>query len=354
MDEFLNEVLLESAKDGNLIVLKTALEKGADINAKNSDGKTSLMVAIEIGHSELVEYLTEKGADISIDKKPKEIKSEKLEDTPNPNWKIIFGRTGQGIMMINADGTGLTSLLDWGEMPYVSSDGMKIIFSAYPYKSEQGLVKSQGIYNFSLPEIHIMDVNGTSIKRLTFSEEMGSSFPKFSQNGKKIGFKRTKESKSQIWIMDIDGKKLEQLTYEESVGHFCWILNNRIVFETRNGEKFITDYKDRNLERLTIFEEDEYEPVWNSDGENIAFLKGMDLFVMDKEGKNRQCLIDIRGWIGNWSPDGQWIVFSSRKMNGNGADIFIIRKDGKHECRLTDLIIKDGKPGGDFDPCWLL
>jgi len=61
----LNEVLLNAAEDGNLLVLKTVVEKGADINAKDSNGKTPIMVAAEMGHSEIVNYLKGQGADIN-------------------------------------------------------------------------------------------------------------------------------------------------------------------------------------------------------------------------------------------------------------------------------------------------
>ena len=58
----LNQVLIESAKDGNMLVLKTALEKGADINAKDGSGMTALMYAIKRGDGEIVNFLKEKGA----------------------------------------------------------------------------------------------------------------------------------------------------------------------------------------------------------------------------------------------------------------------------------------------------
>lgn len=61
----LDEVLLNAAKDGNLLVLKTAIEKGADVNAKTISGKTALMIASYKGYTDIVNLLIEKGADVN-------------------------------------------------------------------------------------------------------------------------------------------------------------------------------------------------------------------------------------------------------------------------------------------------
>jgi len=57
----LNQVLIDAAKDGNKLVLKTALEKGADVNAKDGSGMTALMYAIKRGNEEIINFLKEKG-----------------------------------------------------------------------------------------------------------------------------------------------------------------------------------------------------------------------------------------------------------------------------------------------------
>ncbi len=58
----LNQILIEAAKDGNMFVLKAALEKGADIDAKDNSGMTALMYAQQKGYAEIVNFLKEKGA----------------------------------------------------------------------------------------------------------------------------------------------------------------------------------------------------------------------------------------------------------------------------------------------------
>lgn len=57
--------LIEAADKGDLNAVKEALEKGADINVKDSSGWTSLMHASNKGHAEIVKLLIEKGADIN-------------------------------------------------------------------------------------------------------------------------------------------------------------------------------------------------------------------------------------------------------------------------------------------------
>ncbi|MBU2598236.1 MAG: ankyrin repeat domain-containing protein [Actinobacteria bacterium] len=69
----LNEVLLDAAREGNLLVLKAAIEKGADVNAKSNDGRTALMIASEKGYTDIVKYLIEKGA--------KEVKADELNQS---------------------------------------------------------------------------------------------------------------------------------------------------------------------------------------------------------------------------------------------------------------------------------
>ncbi|XP_051838651.1 fibronectin type 3 and ankyrin repeat domains protein 1 isoform X2 [Antechinus flavipes] len=55
-----------SAVSGNKEVASLLIDAGADVNVKDKDGKTPLMVAVLNNHEELVQLLLEKGADPSV------------------------------------------------------------------------------------------------------------------------------------------------------------------------------------------------------------------------------------------------------------------------------------------------
>ncbi|GFT78825.1 uncharacterized protein NPIL_531972 [Nephila pilipes] len=54
-----------AARIGNICLLKTLLERNADVNCKFYDHFTSLHFAVEAGNLEIVKYLIEKGADVN-------------------------------------------------------------------------------------------------------------------------------------------------------------------------------------------------------------------------------------------------------------------------------------------------
>ncbi len=60
-DQFLN-----SAKDGNTKVVELFLQAGMDVNVKNGDGQTALMLAAYSGHTDTVKLLLKHGAFINV------------------------------------------------------------------------------------------------------------------------------------------------------------------------------------------------------------------------------------------------------------------------------------------------
>ena len=98
--------LLEAARNGDLIKVQTLLEKGANPNAKDDDGKTPLHNAVKEGHVEIVKLLLEHGANPNAQDDGGltplhsaafhgyvEIVKLMLEHGANPNAKTILGHT---------------------------------------------------------------------------------------------------------------------------------------------------------------------------------------------------------------------------------------------------------------------
>jgi ankyrin repeat protein len=60
------EELLEACIQGNLEVVKRLLEQNVNVNAKDNEGNTALIVAAAMGQTETVEFLIYIGADINV------------------------------------------------------------------------------------------------------------------------------------------------------------------------------------------------------------------------------------------------------------------------------------------------
>ena len=54
-----------ASQQGHLDVVQALLAKGADVNAKDNDGATALMLASQNGHLDVVQALLAKGADVN-------------------------------------------------------------------------------------------------------------------------------------------------------------------------------------------------------------------------------------------------------------------------------------------------
>jgi uncharacterized protein len=59
--------LIDSAMERHKDVIKTLIEAGADVNVKNGDGQTALIIVVGAGDAEIVEILVKAGADPDIE-----------------------------------------------------------------------------------------------------------------------------------------------------------------------------------------------------------------------------------------------------------------------------------------------
>ncbi|MCT1867342.1 MULTISPECIES: ankyrin repeat domain-containing protein [Dermabacter] len=62
----LARALMDAAREGNLDILRPAIEAGIPLNMQDADGNTMLMLAAYHDHAALVKLLAEHGADVDL------------------------------------------------------------------------------------------------------------------------------------------------------------------------------------------------------------------------------------------------------------------------------------------------
>ena len=229
------------------------------------------------------------------------------------------------------------------------------------------------------PEIYVMDADGKNQQRLTNNPD-GDWNPSWSPNGKRIVFFSNRDGHVmggiptfEIYVMDANGKNQQRLTNDPNDDRSpSWSPDGeRIAFvSNRDGhviggiptfEIYVMDADGKNQQRLTNNPDGDWNPSWSPDGERIVFSSRRDrhfignfgiteeIYVMDADGKNQQRLTENRqnDLLPSWSPDGERIAFASdEKGNFENFEIYVMDADGKNQQRLTN------NPDGDWNPSW--
>ena len=90
-------------------------------------------------------------------------------------------------------------------------------------------------------------------------------------------------------------------------------------------------------------------PLWNPEGDRVAYVSDAagqtDIYVsvLESDNATRITSSEERKLLGDWSPDGQWLVFS-RQGDSDKQGLWLRNPAGVNLLQLTD--------GADSDPAW--
>ena len=162
------------------------------------------------------------------------------------------------------------------------------------------------------PEIYSMEINGSQIQRITNSSRSEEN-PKLSKDGNYLGFLISKKEIKELHIIDMNNNKQSQISDKDmDVEDFFWSPDSRkLTFKAKD----IQDNHD-------IF-----------------------LYNLEKESTNKVTNTKGIEKLGNWSPDGEWIVYSVVIDKNDRVGIFKKNPDGVDEVRLTENF-------EDHNPIW--
>ncbi len=264
--------------------------------------------------------------------------------------EIINSQREDGAWEINISESGSIQNPSW------SPDGTEILFTRF-----------RSGYNEEPADLLIINLETTSVRTLVSDGSGNINLPGSSWNSllHKIVFASTRDPHDEIYIIDDNGKtgdeiritnRNSEVAYEPSFSpDGQWV-----VFESHQldveGYGIITKYMidgSQMYQPLTDEIDDCRQPNWAPAGNLILYQKFFedqwDLWTMNIDGSSKKRVTSGNGdkTDASFSPNGQWIVYSSDEGDLEFANLFIIPVSGGESIRITQY-----KNGYDGAPSW--
>jgi TolB protein len=222
--------------------------------------------------------------------------------------------------------------------------------------------------------LQIFDASGKNGRTIYDGGKDGQlTFPAWSPDGKAIAFGFgsyfTGHAKpAAIEMVNADGSGLRQLTKGPgNAGFPSWSPDGkRMVYRVAGAEQGLRILNLEDGKVVTLTTEYDNFPAWSPKGDLIEFTSFRDgdfeIYTVKPDGSGVQRLTHTGGndAHGIWSPDGEWIVFSSSRMGWKDealaseygpqpyGELFAMRADGSGVRQLTDNQWEDALPA--FQP----
>jgi len=210
-------------------------------------------------------------------------------------------------------------------------------------------------YNEEPADLFIIDLVNNSTKTLVSDGSGNINLPGSVWNSitHKIVFSSSREPHDEIFIIDENGNpgdeikitdREDKVSYEPSFspdGQWVVFESHKLDVE---GNGIITKYKidgTESYQTLTDIDDDCRQPNWSPAGNLILYQKfadgQWDIWVMNTNGTNHTKVTSGAGdkTDASFSPDGQWIVYSSDEGELEFANLFIIPVSEGNSMRVT-------------------
>ena len=255
--------------------------------------------------------------------------------------KLLFSM--DGLYFVNIDGTGLTLIEGANGNASWSPDDKQIAYIKYSGDSRE--TSDLFLYNIDDKTHTILQANGKD-----------KAWVNFSPNGKQIAYSAYNGNSTDIYAIDIDGKN-NQLLIQNGYCPIWSPKGDKITYlsfgKDRSSQIFIANADGNGQKQLTSTVSPEWWDTgfprdgngsqrWTPDGEKIVYVScengKPEIFIMNEDGSNKTRLSDaeFRGENPEVTPDGKYILFTSRRPTnfGTGDAIYIMDLDGKNQRML--------------------
>ncbi len=224
-------------------------------------------------------------------------------------------------------------------------------------------------YNEGPADLYISDLDGDGIRELVSEGSDNVNLPgsSWSADQELIVFSSSREPHDEIYVIDDGGATgdEEQITlrdgymaYEPSFSpNGDWVVfESHVVDQEDNG--VITKYRvdgSGEFVELTDADDDCRQPNWSPSGDRIVYQRfdgdEWNLWTMNDDGSNPAQITEGPGdkTDASFSPDGEWIVYSSDEGELDLANLFVIPAAGGDSIRVTEWGGYDGAPSWSPD-----
>ena len=94
---------------------------------------------------------------------------------------------GSRTVLMRLDGSGSTVLSYLSEEPAISPDGSQVAFISYV---DGDTVEAEEHHTVAVPELYVMGIDGTHVKRLTYTHRLIESSPSWDPSGQRIAYEQ--------------------------------------------------------------------------------------------------------------------------------------------------------------------
>ena len=182
----------------------------------------------------------------------------------------------------------------------------------------------------------------------------------------KIAFANNSTRHKEIYVVDYDGENLQKLTNDKSIAILPrWSKDGKIFYTTykyKNPDIFAIDLRAGKIAPVIIrgglsliggvSPDGKALAFTSSGGKYITFVSNRagnpQIYVMELATGETRPLTKTFNWSDSpqWSPTGEWIVFTGRESPYHPMDIFLVDLTGTQIRRLTT------DAGSNEDPTW--
>ena len=204
-------------------------------------------------------------------------------------------------------------------------------------------------------EIYAVDYDGENLVKLT-SDRSIALLPRWSQDASRIYYTTYRYGNPDMFEIDLKAGKIRPFTTFQGLnipGGFSPDGATMVMTLSKGDDPniFSLNIVTKELKKLLTRFGVSSSPTYAPDGRQIAFISDRagnpQIFVLDLETKKTRKLTRMN-WCDspNWSPSGEWIVFSGRETVKEKLNIFITDLTGSQIRRLTN------NSGDNEDPSW--